>query len=344
MVRPGGGGGNPAAFLWQTRSVASAAEIIAIAKLARACADDGARAALAHLVSVEGSHYRRPGARMLIAEDGRSAGAISAGCLESDLRRRLPSVVAEGRAEVAEYDSRTFDDLVWGLGTGCNGRVRVLLAPATESLRAVLDRAAEALASGLPARLATLVAAAPGATRAAGEVRLLEPGESPREEGGEILVEEILPPVSLVVAGCGPDAVPLARIAAELGWVVTVISDRDPAFVRARFGELPVSHAGGVAAAPALAVHARSAAIVMSHGFADDAAALGALLPRGFPYLGVLGPRERTRRLLAACGAPAEAAAGIRSPAGADIGAETAAEIALAIAAEVQGALPDRRG
>ena len=323
--------------------MASAAEIIAIAKLARACADDGVRAALAHLVSVEGSHYRRPGARMLIAEDGRSAGAISAGCLESDLRRRLPSVLADGGAALVEYDSRTFDDLVWGLGSGCNGRVRVLLAPASGSLRETLDRAAQALASGRPARLATVVAAAPGAGRAPGEVRLLEPGEAGREDGGETVVEEVLPPVSLVIAGCGPDAVPLARMAAELGWIVTVLSDRDPAFVRARFPGLPVSHAGGVAAARSLAVHARSAAVVMSHGFADDAAALGALLSRGFAYLGVLGPRERTRRLLAACGAPVETAAGIRSPAGVDIGAETAAEIALSIAAEIQGALSERR-
>jgi xanthine/CO dehydrogenase XdhC/CoxF family maturation factor len=280
---------------------------------------------------------------MLIAGDGRSAGAISAGCLESDLRRRLPAVVAGGRAEVAEYDSRSFDDLVWGLGSGCNGRVRVLLSPVTESLRAAFEGAADSLSSGRPVRLETVVAAPAGAARRLGDLRLLASGEKAGEGTEEVIVEEILPPVSLVIAGCGPDAVPLARIAADLGWSVTILADRDPKFVRERFAGLPVSRAGGLAAAASLPVHARSAAVVMSHGFADDAAALEALLPRGFPYLGVLGPRERTRRLFAACGAPPDAAAKIRSPVGADIGAETAAEIALSIAAEIQATLSDRR-
>ncbi len=280
---------------------------------------------------------------MLIAEDGRSAGAISAGCLEADLRRQLPGVLAAGRAGVVEYDSRTFEDLVWGLGSGCNGRVRILLSPFAGALRETLERASDLLSNGRTVRLETVVSPAGGSTAEVGDARLLGEIESSGEERGEVFVEEIRPPVSLLIAGRGPDAVPLARLAAELGWAVSVIADGDGASVLERFAGLPVAFAGGVEAARSFPVHARTAAVVMSHRFADDAAALEALLPRGFPYLGVLGPRERTRRLLAACGA--ESAAGrVRSPAGLNIGAETAAEIALAIVAEIQSALSGSAG
>ncbi|HKB70349.1 MAG TPA: XdhC family protein, partial [Thermoanaerobaculia bacterium] len=318
--------------------MASAVEILAIVRLARQCASDGVPAVLARLVSVEGSHYRKPGARMLLARDGRSAGAISAGCLEADLRERLPGVLSSGRAEIVEYDSRTFEDLVWGLGSGCNGRVRILLSPLTASLREALERAGATLSGGAAVRLSTVVLAPAGSDRPAGEVRLLAAGESiPEEDGAEVIVEEIPPPISLLIAGCGSDAVPVARMAAELGWTVSVLADHDLSFVLERFAGLPVAHAGGNASASAVPVHPRSAAVVMSHSFADDAAALAALLPRGFPYLGVLGPRERTRRLLASCGG--SEAAEIHSPAGLNLGAETAEEIALSIVAEIQATL-----
>lgn len=327
--------------LWQTRGVSSGAELLAIVTLARDCASKSVRAALAQLVSVEGSHYRRPGARMLLAEDGRSAGAISAGCLEADLRRRVPGVLENGRNELVEYDARSFEDLVWGLGTGCNGCVRVLLSPLTESLRETLGRAETILSAGAAVRLAIVVAAPPGSSRGADDVRLVPSGEVVEAEKGEVVfVDEILPPISLLIAGCGPDAVPLARIAGELGWIVTIMTSRDPSFVAERFAGLAVRHARSVADIPP--GHSRSAAVVMSHNFSEDAAALDGLLPRGFPYLAVLGPRERTRRLLAACASPA--APGIRSPAGLDLGSETAAEIALSIASEIQGALSFRDG
>ena len=60
-------------------------EIIAAYKLAR---QKGIKTALATVVYVDGSSYRRPGARMLVEEDGRMTGAISGGCLEGDALRK----------------------------------------------------------------------------------------------------------------------------------------------------------------------------------------------------------------------------------------------------------------
>jgi xanthine dehydrogenase accessory factor len=318
----------------------SAAEISAILRLARTCESEGVRAALARLVSVEGSHYRKPGARMLLAEDGRTVGTISAGCLEADLRRRLPDVFASGRTESIDYDSRTFEDLVWGLGSGCNGFVRVLLSPFAGPLREIHEQISGILAGGATVHLATAVAPPSGSDLRTGDVRMVVGEETlPREEPSGIFREEILPAITLLIAGAGPDAVPLARMAAGLGWNVHVLSPRDPSFVLERFRGVEVGLVGSVEEARTLPAHSRSATVVMSHDFATDASVLEALLPRGFPYLGVLGPRERTARLLRACGAPREAAARIHSPAGLDLGAETAEEIALSIVAEIQAVL-----
>jgi xanthine dehydrogenase accessory factor len=310
--------------------VPSGSEILAIARLARECEAGGVRAALAHLTRVEGSHYRRSGARMLLAEDGRSAGAISAGCLEADLRLRLEGVLSGGRAESIEYDSRSFEDLAWGLGSGCNGKVRVLLSPFSGRLREAIDGAAAELVAGKTALLATVVEP-PGDTRL-----LAGPEEADRSRESGELVEAIRPPISLLLSGAGPDAVPVARLARQLGWIVSVLSSRDRAFVEARFPGIDVEFAGGAEAVPALRVHARSAAVVMSHSFAEDTENLRALLAREFPYLGVLGPRERTVRLLRATGARPEVADRIHSPVGMNLGAETAEEIALSIVSEIQ--------
>jgi xanthine dehydrogenase accessory factor len=327
----------PGTSLWQTGCMTCAAEIAAIVRLARTCEAEGVRTALARLVSVEGSHYRKPGARMLLAEDGRSAGAISAGCLEADLRGRMPGVLASGQTEAIDYDSRTFEDLVWGLGTGCNGLVRVLLSPFSGDLRQVHERLLEILSRGSTGILETVLEPFPGSVL--GQTRLLGEEGMPRDHPSRVFLEEVLPAVSLLIAGDGPDAVPLARLASGLGWSVKVLSGRDRAFIQEKFAGLPVEQAGGREFVRTVPIHTRTAAVVMSHSFSDDAAMLSELLLREPPYLGVLGPRERTERLLRACGAPPEARAKIHTPAGLDIGAETAEEIALSIVSEIQAAL-----
>src|SRR5688572_22942395 len=95
-----------------------------------AAIDRGDRCAIATIVSVEGSSYRRPGARMLILDDGTSIGTISAGCLESDLIERTKIAIENGRADLVVYDTTsTNEELAWGLGLGCNGVIQVLVEP-----------------------------------------------------------------------------------------------------------------------------------------------------------------------------------------------------------------------
>ena len=165
-----------------------------------------------------------------------------------------------------------------------------------------------------------------------------------------LLIEPLLPPIALYVFGAGYDAVPLARLADELGWRVTV-ADHRPAYARAeRFpwarqvllaqpGHLPDD----------LQFDNRSCAVIMSHNYLQDQALLRDLLDAPLAYLGVLGPHQRTQRLLADLKkegiAPSdEQAARLFSPVGLDIGAETAEEIALSILSEIQAALTGRQG
>ncbi|HEY0081903.1 MAG TPA: XdhC family protein, partial [Pyrinomonadaceae bacterium] len=119
----------------------------------------GEQCALATVVSVEGSSYRRPGARMLVCERGASAGTISAGCLEGDVIEHALRVIQAGEAKLVEYDTAsTSDEMAWGLGLGCNGIVRVLVEPlAHDSLYVeALRRSCEARADAAHCTVATV--------------------------------------------------------------------------------------------------------------------------------------------------------------------------------------------
>ena len=165
-----------------------------------------------------------------------------------------------------------------------------------------------------------------------------------------VLLEPLLPPVPLVIFGAGHDAIPVVRLASELGWRTTVVDHR-PAFARAE--RLPEADAVLLAhpqeAFATLSFNGRSAVLVMTHNYVQDLQVLQHLLTREFHYLGLLGPRKRAQRLLDDLKSqgiePTEdQSARLFTPVGLDLGAETAAEIALAIVAEVQAALTDRRG
>ena len=119
----------------------------------------GELCALATVVSVEGSSYRRPGARILVCEGGSSTGTISAGCLESDVIEHAKLVIRTGAAKLVEYNTAsTSDEMAWGLGLGCNGIVRVLVEPLAQGSLYVesLRRSCEAPADVAPVLVATV--------------------------------------------------------------------------------------------------------------------------------------------------------------------------------------------
>src|SRR5215510_7629062 len=97
-----------------------------------ALAQGGRRAAIATVVRIQGSSYRRPGAKFLIEDDGRTLGGVSGGCLESDVREIAMRVMETGTPRLLHYDTGDDDRTVWGLGLGCNGSVDIFVQSATE--------------------------------------------------------------------------------------------------------------------------------------------------------------------------------------------------------------------
>ena len=305
--------------------------------LATLASAPGLPAALATLVKVEGSSYRRPGARLLLLADGRRVGSISGGCLEDDVVLRAQQVLADGRATTAVYDTTTENDLVWGVGLGCQGVVHLVIEPLPPVRPAWLG----ALADNLRARRDTALAVRCAGEKPPGTCLAADLAECERP-AGTVFLETIAAPPALAIFGAGDDAQPLVRLAKEIGWHVTVIDARASYATRERF---PGADAVVVAAAapwPAqLKPDARTFAVVMTHRFAEDVQLLRTLLPQPLAYLGLLGPRKRTDRLLGQLqvegfNPDAMMLERLHAPVGLNLGGSTPETIALSILAEMQ--------
>jgi xanthine/CO dehydrogenase XdhC/CoxF family maturation factor len=298
-------------------------------------------AVLATLVAVEGSSYRRPGARLLLRASGERIGSISGGCLEEDVIARAKQVMQTGIADVVVYDTTSENDLVWGVGLGCHGVVRVLLervSPHADWVREVARNARRRVST----RLAIVH---DGAERAQFGTSVADPDAHHRVG---VFVQTIPPPLALFVFGAGDDARPLARLAKELGWVVTVVDPR-PAFATPqRFPEADRVVIAAVDALPAEVTFDRhSMAVVMTHHYVHDLPLIQRLLHEPLAYLGLLGPRKRADKILddiigTGADIPAAKRARLHAPVGLDIGADGPEQVALSIVAEIQATLNGR--
>ena len=350
------------------------AEILSrIAELERA----GRRAALATVVRISGSAYRRPGAKFLIEDAGSTLGSVSGGCLEADVREVARAVLETGVPSLRHYSTGGDEDVVWGLGLGCNGLVDVFVQPATEgALPAVAERLRELLAGDAPFAIATVLdGEAAGAMLAMGlggslsgtlgseeidrlaaeKARavlavippILATSAGPGGRSGvvriggrderEVFVEALPAPPHLIVCGAGDDARPLVAYAADAGFRVTLIDHReallDPSwFPQAARRVLARPEDPGIALPPA----ARSLAVVKTHGLANDRDWTRRLLTAGLPYVGLLGPKERTAAILREIGArDPEDTSRVFGPVGLDLGADGPRQVAISIVAEL---------
>jgi len=345
---------------------------------------EGRQTALATVVHVQGSSYRRPGARMLVTDDGQLTGAISGGCLEGDALRKARLVMVQQQAMLVTYDTTDEDDAKLGVGLGCNGIIQILIEPINP---ADPDNPIQLLKAFLKHRqtavLVTLFSLEHKKTLQVGTCFILEEkeglrGKSLRDKklqaalgadarealqtgassiahykNGQQLtgfVEVLKPAVSLVVIGAGNDAIPLVQLAAVLGWQTTVVDGRANYATAARF---PLATQVLVAKAEQVLSHVlpdkSTVFVLMTHNYNYDLAMLRQLLPLGLPYIGALGPKKKLDRMLEELqeeGIPVTDAQrqAIYGPTGLDIGAETAEEIALSILAEIKAVLSGRAG
>jgi xanthine dehydrogenase accessory factor len=326
--------------------------------------------ALATIVAVRGSTYRREGARLVVPAEGPTVGNISGGCLEGDVADTAREVMATGRPQVRHFDLTADDEAVWGWGLGCNGAIEVLVEPAANArpfVAAMRTAARKHRAVALvnvvegppprsqgrsgPAIGARVIVHPNGKTegdlgeaaRTAG-LEALAAGRSRTvvlDDGTRVFVEVLQPPLRLVVCGAGHDAIPVVEFGARLGWEVDVVDDRRAMLKGERFPHATrLVHSEPASAADSVVVDERTCVVIMSHNFLRDAAYLRSFLGRPLPYLGVLGPAVRLQRLLDTLAGegftPAlKDLAHVHGPAGLDVGAEGPEEIAWAIFAEI---------
>jgi xanthine dehydrogenase accessory factor len=286
---------------------------------------------LATVVAVEGSSYRKPGARMLLANDGRRAGTVSGGCLEAEVARRAWWLTANG--PVVERYSTLEDDGDLPYGSGCGGVVFILLErrPTARPLLIALEAA---FSARIPVAIATVLDGPNIGHRVlspsshTGEATLnvdaeLTPLvdlalESRESSDQKIVLERTLTRVGidyraarpgLWIFGAGDDAQPLLHLARELGWFVAVADGRSHLATKSRFFEADEVIALPIADFPAasnrcLDIHPSDTVVLMTHSFEQDSRILALLLKdfKTWPlsYIGILGPQRRTREALSA--------------------------------------------
>ena len=318
---------------------------------------------------------------MVCRPDGELVGSISGGCLESDVYEVSVGVVEQNRPEMVTYDTNAENENVWGLGLGCNGTVEVLVEPLawwrTPEGRAMFDAVTAHVEAGRRCGIATVLSvdgtAPPGMQRLllgedgatvgsrdtpADELMLQRLREVLAERGPrlsrrvalaapggalEVFLDLLVPPTRVVVVGGGHDAIPLVRLAREVGFVVTLVDSRPQFATPERFPEADsVVCAKAEEFAQLVPLVKGAAVILMTHNYLRDREVLAQLLTSSaeFLYLGALGPRVRTEQMLSEIQAAGvtlspERIAQVHTPIGLDLGADAPAEIALAVLAEL---------
>ena len=322
--------------------------------------------ALATVVKIEGSSYRRPGAKLLIEEEGGTMGGVSGGCLEADVREVGLAALKDGHCRLRHYETGADDDTVWGFGLGCDGTVQIFVQPLPVETRRVLSRVRELLDGERPFVVSTVLGG-----DAAGRVVLVDPdgvgdgstgdtrldrevatrnkeglagggggGGGGRQstqwgdDSARVFTEVYEPPPRLVIFGAGDDAMPLTEFASRIGFRVTLVDHR-PAYLQPeRFPQAtrlvtsrPEEGVQDIPFGP------ETYALVMTHSLAHDLEWVGHLLRTDVRYVGLLGPRTRTDKILEKVGG--EEMDRVFGPVGLDIGADGPEQIALCIVAEL---------
>lgn len=344
----------------------------------------GKRCALATIVHLEGSSYRRPGARMLISEDGSLTGAISGGCLEGDAMRKALLVINEQVPTLVTYDTMDDDDAIIGVGLGCNGIIKILIEPIDDNSENnpihILQSISQSTSNTLIATYFSLklkkqpqsgtkfmvneqekqgsdieniiqnelIKAEIDTVFKQGKsswLELLQKGEELT-----IFLELIPPTISLVVIGAGNDVMPLLEMADILGWDTTVIDGRSNYAKQERFAKTcEVIVAKPEEILQQVQITPFTFFALMTHNYNYDKAILHLLSKNNANYIAMLGPKSKLNRMITEYidenrPLTANQIDNIYSPAGLDIGAETSEEIALSIVAEIKAFVSHKNG
>jgi xanthine/CO dehydrogenase XdhC/CoxF family maturation factor len=331
---------------------------------------------LATVVKVDGSSYRRPGARMLVTEDGEITGAISGGCLEGDALRKAQFAMFEQKNKLEIYDTTDDEDHKLGVQLGCNGIVYILFEPINNDdannpvnlLKSIAQERKDAV-------LVTLVDLNKNSEQK-GTVAFINETESffkpdemhdlkdecvhvlarksstikDYEVNRSALLQFIPPSMQLAIVGAGNDVQPLVEIASILGWNIIVVDGRPAYATQQRFPKAnKISLTKPADILSAIHIDEQTAVVLMTHNYTYDIASLQQLINTNCKYIGVLGPKKKLQKMFDELHengtmVNSEKIQNIYGPVGLDIGAETAEEIALSVIAEIKAVFEQRQG
>ncbi|MBO0961181.1 XdhC family protein [Neobacillus sp. MM2021_6] len=299
---------------------------------------------LATIVCVKGSSYKKEGAMMVFYADGTQIGMLTAGCLETDLALKVKEVFEKQEAMMVQYDLFDEDDLSWGQGAGCNGTIDILIEPITDKVKEDFRLVKTLLSRHKP------IIGLKKLNELGEYVFIEEEGEPFGNWSGPVPVIEFTtksgvmsgaptvfqhtyhPKPRLIVFGAGPDAIPLVSLAAGTGFTVLVCDWRESFCQKKNFPAAEQLFLGFPAnLCRRISFSPYDFVVVMTHHFQRDQEILMKVRNKNIRYLGVLGPKERTKRLLKGEIVPKW----IHSPMGAAIGAKGPAEIAVSVVAEM---------
>jgi xanthine dehydrogenase accessory factor len=332
------------------------------------------KTALATVVKVEGSSYRRPGARMLVTEDGELTGAISGGCLEGDALRKARFAMFQQQNKLEVYETTDEEDSRLGVQLGCNGKVHILFEPVKNDdennpinlfRRAIVQRKSAVIATVFNTginkqqtgtcyfsnREENVFLSDQADIETAGQVLLHQKHSVIKEYDNYSVLYQFIPPaVQLVIVGAGNDAQPLTELASQLGWDIIIVDARPSYNSHGRFPKATrICRVKSAEVLSAINMDEHTAVVLMTHNYNYDLSAFEQLIHTDCNYIGLLGPKKKLNKILddlAVRGISIhdELLQKIHGPVGLDIGAETSEEIALAILAEIKSVFSNRNG
>jgi xanthine dehydrogenase accessory factor len=332
-------------------------ELLEIVNAYDAAIQAGKHCVLATVVHVEGSSYRRPGARMLVLDTGLMIGAISGGCLEGDALKKALLTFTDQQNRLVTYDTSDEDDATVGIQLGCEGIIQVLFEYINyDNSNNPIELIRKAIATRQKSVLISLYDLKNKKGPQEGTIlvyQLDEYNQLPENKKAwttDVLVQNIEPTISLVIVGAGNDAIPLMQMATILGWEVTIVDGRQTHAKQDRFinaCQVLVSKPEKVL--EQLKIDHRTCFVLMTHNYQYDLQMIKALLPLDIPYIGLLGPKKKYKRIIEDLNKEGvetseKDLAKVYGPTGLNIGAETSEEIASSIIAEIQAVLNYQTG
>ena len=309
-------------------------DIVRSAKLAQ---KKGIKTALASVVDLDGSSYRRPGVRMSVQSDGKMIGAVSGGCVEKEVLRQAQSVFETDQPKLMVYDGR--------YRLGCEGILYILIEPFDPN-KEFYEAFEEQCKSRNSFRISSLYSKEE-ANRFKGSstIHLTRNSfkvdkSSADDDTLNIFEQNIKPGFKLVIVGSEHDAVQLCKYASSTGWEVDVIAPPDDPKSINNFPGASQYFGIDEQEFGALEFDSQTALMFMTHSYVKDLKYLSAVINKDIPYIGLLGPSKRREKLI---NEMLERDADIsdqffdrlHGPAGINIGAETPQEIAISILAEI---------